>query len=152
MEKFKLQPDEKVLLKDSIMYIQGEPSLKSILKGKTTMTECTGVLTSKRFVACKKRKFLPWGPLVWLFIVLAKRKIVFAIPLATLRWIEGDRESKTHFLLKAADGSEYRLSSLTGLFSRREQWVRAITNAVIEACPGTRAQATESSVEFVKPG
>ncbi|MBI3015506.1 MAG: hypothetical protein HYY65_10705 [Candidatus Tectomicrobia bacterium] len=150
MEKFKRQPGETVLLKGSVAYIQGEPGLKNFLKGKTTVTECTGILTSKRFVACKKRKFFPWGPLIWLFIVLSKRKIVFAIPLGSFASIQYDKEAKKHLLFKTSDGSEYRLA-WTGLFDKPEKWVRAITDAVLESSPGTKSQATEVSVDFVRP-
>lgn len=149
MEKFKQQPDEKVLMKGSLIYVQGEPGFKNYLKGKTTVMECTGILTSKRFVACKKRKFFPWGPLIWLFILARRREIVFMIALSSFASIKYDKGSGKNLLMKASDGSEYRVV-WTRFYDKTGKWVRAITDAIVEACPGTKGQVTDGLVEFVK--
>jgi hypothetical protein len=150
-EKFRLEPDERRLMKGEMAYVEGEPGgIKNLLTGKTKVIECTAFLTSKRFVATKKRRFLPWGPLIWFFIVLMKRKIVFQIPLASFAAIKYDKEAKHHLVFKTIDGTEYRMA-WTALFAKPEKWVQAIGDAIVAARPDTRAQTTPDAVEFIKP-
>lgn len=150
-EKFRLEPGERTLMKGEMSYVEGEAGgLKDVFFGKTKVTECTAFLTSKRFVATKKRQFFPWGPLIWLIIVLLKRKIVLQIPLASFAAIKYDKEAKHHLVFKTTDGAEYRMA-WTALFAKPEKWVQAIRDAVIAARPGIRVQTTPDAVEFVKP-
>src|SRR6185503_6333701 len=103
MDKFQQRPDEQIVLKGSINYVQGDPTFTNFLKGRAKITECTCFLTSKRFVATKKRKFFPWGPIIWICIAMMSRKVVFEIPLAQFKAIEQDKDAKTRVVFKATD-------------------------------------------------
>ncbi len=149
MEKFKLNLDEQKVMKGDLYLIQGEQGLVNFFKGKYNVVECTAFVTSQRFVACKKRKYFPWGPLIWLFIALTKRKIVFAIPLGSLASIKSASGKSKAFILQASDGQEFKLQSAS-FFDKRTEWIQAIGAAVSQACPGTRTQESDGLVTFSK--
>ena len=149
MEKFKLNPDEQKLMKGDLQLVQGEAGIANFFKGAYRVIECTAFLTSQRFVLCKRRKYFPWGPLIWLFIALAKRKIVSAIPLGSLASIKSDSGKSKAFIVQTSDGQEFKVVSVS-LFDKRQEWIQAISAAVSQACRGTKIQESEGLVIFSK--
>ena len=86
---------------------------------------------------------------MWLIIVLLKQKMVFALPLSGLASFKNDGDAA--IVLKASDGSEYRMVC-PSFFPKKERgkWAQALTDAIVGACAGTKAQSTGDVVEFVK--
>ena len=148
--KFKRGPGESVLMKGDLNYHVGEPGVMNMMKGKYKVTECNGILTSTRFVACKKQRYFPWGPLIWIFIYFFfSNKIVFEIPLTSLASIRSEGGKSKMFILKTHDGFEFNLTSAT-IFDKRPAWLQAIKDAVVRLSPGMKVQENETSIEFVQ--
>jgi len=152
MEKFKLEKGEQVLKKGNILYYVGDPlgvwdTMKAAAKGQSVVKECTVFLTTSRFVACKKRRYYPWGPLIWIFVMLLRRKIVFAVALSSLASIECDTGRSIIFKLKTADGSLFRVAA-TGFGDKRKKWIAAISAAVKAARPEISVSEADGTVDF----
>ena len=148
MEKFKLEPNERILMEGALFQVEGEgKGAMDFLTGKSKMIKCGGILTDKRFVAWEKPQVgPPLSPLIWLIARIFKgRPIRFAIPLAAFTSI--DIGPGTGFTLKAG-GAAYRIAS-DGFFDQRDQWLKAISEAVTAACPGKQANRSEKLLEFV---
>jgi hypothetical protein len=154
MDKYQQEPDEIVRRKGDLSYYQGEASLKNALTGKFKVTECTAFLTSKRLVVCRKRKYFPWGWLVWLIIVMRRRKIVFVIPLqsmARIAW-EPPPSKRMVFCLKTAEGAAYDVAAIGFIGDNKGKWIAAIKEAVTAAFPATNVTETAGLVEFTRAG
>ena len=132
-ERFKVQPDEQVLLKGSLTY----------RKSTWGIVHCQGVLTTKRLVLGKKLN-MAWGIVPRLYVWIRGRKIVFETPLENIQSIE----TGNYFVLKTNDGSEYPLVSDRFLTAKNEDWVRAITDAVNRAGGNVLVKPGTDSVQF----
>jgi hypothetical protein len=147
VEKFKLQPGERTLMKGDLQLSEGEAGVANFFKGKYRIIQCTAFLTNQRFVACKKRQFFPWGLLIWLIMAMTKRKIVFAIPLGNLASVKSEPGKSTAFILQTSAGQEYKLNPVS-IFNKRKQWIDAIGAAVSQNCPGVKVLEGEGLVSF----
>jgi hypothetical protein len=136
-------------MKGNLLLAEGEAGFKNFFSGKYRVTQLTGFLTAKRFVACKRRRYFPWGPLIWIFIAMVKRKIVFSIPLADLTGIKSETNNPKGWTLQTAGGREFRLTS-DGLLNQSKQWRQRISSAVIRSDPTTSLQETADLMSFTK--
>jgi hypothetical protein len=136
-------------MKGHLLLSEGEAGFKNFFNGKFRVTQLTAFLTAKRFVACKRRRYFPWGPLLWIFIALRKRKIVFSIPLGSLTGIKSELENPKGWTLQTADGQEYKLTS-DGMFDRTKEWSQTISSAVARNDPMMRVQETPDLVSFTR--
>ena len=137
MERFKAHPGEEILLKGSLFY----------KTSKWRGVPCQGILTSKRFVMGKKLNQL-WSVIPRLYSHIRGKKIVFQIPLENFDSITYNKG--TLITLKTTDGAEYQVIP-DGLFSKKETWIQAITDAVQAARPEIKVKVNADSVEFSKP-
>ncbi len=148
MAKFKKQSDEQVLMKGPVSWHQGEAGIGNLFKGKFKITACELFLTSRRLAACTKYQTFPFGPLIWLIRWMMGRKIIFEIPLSNVVSVDGGTQKGMQFTLKVSDGSEYHLISGGFTSKKKQQWVQAVSDAVVAACPGRAARVNEALVEF----
>ena len=105
MEKFKLQPDEKILKKGSIIYYPSETKDMSAFKAAFKAKQCVGILTSTRLAGCTKLVEWPWGPIIWLIKWLLGRKVLFEVPLGGIKLLK-KAEGSQQFIIQSSDGSE----------------------------------------------
>ena len=153
MEQFKLENGERIIHESSLAHVQKKDAdFVDPVKGKG-LTYCKGILTDKRFVAIQKPQggdaiSLAFSPIIGLIM---GKPVRFSIPLERLAVIEVGPGAG--FTLKCSDGTGYRVGPdnlWTGqsLEVQRDKWVKAVSDAVVAACPAKTAQVTESRVEF----
>lgn len=88
--------------------------------------------------------------MIWIFIYFFfSRKIVFAIPLASLAAIRQEGAKSKTFILRTRDGFEFNLTS-GNIFDNRAAWLQAIKDAVARLSPGMKIQESETAIEFVQ--
>lgn len=127
MARFKLQADERVLMKSPLSRIEGELGLKNLITGKCRITDGVGFLTTHRIVLATKLVEFPWGPLIWLVRSILGRKILFEIPLAEIPAVS--KENGAIFKLQTISGEEIVLTS-NSFFNKSETWVKEISGAL----------------------
>ena len=148
MEKFQLQPGERVLKKGSMIYYPPETKDMGILRAAFAAKQCVGFLTSARLAGCTKLVEHPWGALIWLIKWLLGRKIIFQVSLATVTRVEKPEKGR-QLVIKSADGSECTIA-LETFFDSRGKWMKAIADAVAAADPKAKINATDAVVEIAR--
>lgn len=139
-ERFKVQPDEQVLMKGPL----------SFRKGKWSGVSCQGTLTNKRLALGKKLNPM-WSIIPRLFVLIMGRKIVFQIPLENFHSIRHNKEELgLYFIIRTMDGTEYPVNSEAIFGKKNEDWISAIADAVSSAVPGLTVHKEPTSVEFVR--
>jgi len=148
MERFKLQPDERVLKKDSIIYYPPETKGMGLLKTAFAAKQCVGFLTSTRVAGCTKLVEFPWGVLVWFIKWLLGRKIIFQVALKDIVKVEKP-EKGLQLVIQLADGSDCTIAINT-FFDSRAKWMKAIADAINAADSKAKATVTDNAVEVVR--
>jgi hypothetical protein len=150
MKEFILGVGEKMLMRFSCATMEGESGALNVMRGSTKITDCTGTVTSKRFVACRRHSFFPWGPVIWAIILIRGHRVVFEIPLGSLAAIEYDEGVGRQVILRTTAGEAHRLV-FDGLADRKRQGIQAISDAWSAAFPGKQVKKSAGLVEFDKP-
>ncbi len=139
-ERFKVQPDEQVLLKGPLIYS----------KSKWGSVSCQGVLTTRRLALSKKLNPM-WSIIPRLYVLIMGRKIVFQIPLENFHSIRHDKEEMgAFFIIRTLDGSEYPVTSYAIFGKSNEDWISAIADGVKGVSPVVSVRQNPTSVEFVR--
>ncbi len=146
MEKFRLQPGETVLKKGGITYWPPETKDMGALKAAFSTKDCTGFLTSARLAGCTKLYSFPFGLLIVFIKWMMGRKIIFEVPLSSIKRLE-KLEDNQQFVIKSADDSECTIA-FDAFLDARGKWMQAIADAIAMADPSVKINASDNAVDI----